>query len=275
MQSSSSKYKISSPLPYNEQPAQSPARPVRSRMRDNPEASPPSPARPARTLRPIQTQLRRPSDAISPIETSPTAFQDPFAQDRSQRVQALAVTRQQAAPSDNNKLRNVVGAFMSASTRDDPRRPGKSEARRRPTRQEAWDVSGEGKFVAVDNVLVNIKKEWPFVLESDFSPSSLALSLLSKSNSHPSLSAFLRLHDALSASLQTAVQAHFQSFAASLPAHAQFITTLSTAQDQVRSSRDSLKEARDGFAGKGKSELAGVRARERTVRDMLRLLDTM
>jgi exocyst complex component 4 len=71
------------------------------------------------------------------------------------------------------------------------------------------------------------------------------------------------------------VQAHFQSFAASLPAHAQFLATLGRAQQQVRASKESLKEARDGFAGKGKAELASIRARERMVRDMLRILDVM
>jgi exocyst complex component 4 len=43
----------------------------------------------------------------------------------------------------------------------------------------------------------------------------------------------------------------------------------------VRRSKAELTEARDGFAGKGKGELAGVRARERMVRDILAILDTM
>lgn len=300
------RYKISSPQPYvnpdsqpvqsgnGSFPPQSPARPARSRMREQqqPGMSPPSPARPARALRPIQTELRRPSDQslsgsniVSPISPDhpPAVFQDPFAADRSQRseLRAQAVTRQTPplVPAGNEKLRSVVGAFISAGKgKDDPRRPNKSEARRaRAPREQEWEISeGGGKFSELDTVLHKIKADWPFVLESDFSASTLALSLLSKSpSSHPSLPSFIRLHEALSVALQSAVQAHFQSFAASLPAHAQFITTLSRAQDQVRTSRESLKEARDGFAGKGKSELAGVRARERTVRDMLSLLDTM
>jgi len=160
-------------------------------------------------------------------------------------------------------------------------RPGKSRARQ-AGKEEVWDVSSAegGKFGAIDGVLGKIRKDWPFVLESDFSPSTLALSLLSQTPSttlptHPSLSSFLKLNDALSSSLQSAVQAHFQSFAASLPAHASFLSTLARAQQQVRTSKDALKEARDGFAGKGKSELAGVRARERVVRDMLKILDIM
>jgi len=145
-----------------------------------------------------------------------------------------------------------------------------------------WDneANDGGKPGEVDGVLRKIRKDWPFVLESDFSASTLALSLLSQTPSanlsqHPSLSSFLKLHDALSSSLQSAVQGHFQSFAASLPAHASFLSTLARAQQQVRTSKDALKEARDGFAGRGKSELAGVRARQRVVRDMLRILDIM
>jgi exocyst complex component 4 len=165
------------------------------------------------------------------------------------------------------------------------RRPGKSDARQRKRsepREEVWDVGteGGGKFAEIDSILRKIRKDWPFVLESDFSPSTLALSLLSQSPSsslpqHPALSSFMSLHGALSTALQTAVQSHFQTFAASLPAHASFVATLGRAQQQVKKSKGDLREARDGFAGKGKSELAGVRARERVVRDMLKILDTM
>ena len=183
-----------------------------------------------------------------------------------------------------------MGAFMSASKSRDredstARRPQKSEARQRArreaVREEVWDLSGgeHGTFAEIDGVLRKIRKDWPFVLESDFSSSTLALSLLNQGSSslpqHPSLNSFLRLHDALSAALQAAVQAHFQSFAASLPAHASFLSTLGRAQQQIKASKEALKEAREGFAGKGKSELAGVRARERQVREMLKILDTM
>jgi exocyst complex component 4 len=111
----------------------------------------------------------------------------------------------------------------------------------------------------------------------EFSPSTLALSLLqpSTSTSHPGLDDFQALHQSLSTSLQSAVQGHFQSFAASLPAHASFLATLGRAQQQVRTSKDALKDARDGFAGKGKAELASIRAREEMVRDMLKILDTV
>jgi exocyst complex component 4 len=300
--------------------ALSPIRPQRSHLRNVPGAAPNgSPQRPTRQeLRPIntfQTDSRRPSagssmshhDMLSPISPDgpPTQHQqggsvsDPFEADRSQRtelrVQASAAAQQAAMPwhsppnggdQTSDRLRNVIGAFMAAGKRDkeDAKRlPPRSVRRpRRDQTGDKWDipVDGLGRFAEVDSVLRQIKKDWPFVMESDFSPSTLALSLLSQTPSsslpqHPSLSSFLKLHDALSSSLQASVQAHFQSFAASLPTHAGFLATLSRAQEQVRASQSALKEARDGFAGKGKAELAGVRARERQVREMLDLLDVM
>jgi exocyst complex component 4 len=209
-------------------------------------------------------------------------FSDPFAADRSQRselrAQAQAATQQTPPNVGGATLRNVVGAFMSASkSKSEPaKRPAKSRARTETL--DDWQVSEGGKFAEIDQVLQTIRKDYPFVLESDFSPSTLALSLLSQTAptlSHPPLPSFLQVHDALSTALQAAVQAHFQSFAASLPAHANFLAALRRAQQQVKSSKETLREAREGFGGKGKAELAGVRARERQVRDMLQILDTM
>jgi exocyst complex component 4 len=230
-------------------------------------------------------------DELSPVSTSPVnkaglAFSDPFAADKAQRSELRQQTSDaqqasaamQTAPSQD-RLRNVVGAFMAARRDDGLKRPQRSEARTRATnKQETLDVGPTGGDI--DVVLQKIKNDWPFVLESDFSPSTLALSLLARAPSsslpaHPPLASFSRLHETLSAALQTAVQSHFQTFAASLPQHATFLATLGRAQDQVKQSKTELNNARDGFAGKGKGELAGIRARERQVRDMLRILDTM
>jgi len=85
----------------------------------------------------------------------------------------------------------------------------------------------------------------------------------------------MEVHGALSTALQTAVQSHFQTFAASLPTHATFIATLERAMAQIKTSREALKDAREGISGKGKAELASVRNRERMVREMLQILDLM
>lgn len=275
-------------------PSAGPMRPARSRMRQPPTTTV-SPARPDRSLRPTLTaDTRRPSDPhslaspISPIspDKPSTVFNDPFAADRSQRSELrdqYKLANQTTMPGGKgaDKLRNAVGAFMAASRSNETpdRRPARNEARHR-RKDESWDMAADGgRFGELDVVMGHVKADWSFVMGSDFSPSSLALSLLSPQTTslppHPSISSFLKLHDSLSSALQSSVQAHFQSFAASLPAHADFLSTLGRAQDQVRASRESLRNARDGFAGKGKSELAGVRARERTVRDMLQILDTM
>lgn len=266
-------------------------------MRAAPESAPEasSPVKPA--LRPLLTaDTHADPSTLSPIspvspEKPQALFNDPFAVDRSQRSelrdQYRMAERQASIPvaegGGGNKLRNVVGAFISAGKQagqaEQPaRRPGKSEARQR-RHDESWDLSAGGKFAELDTVMRQCKSEWPFIMASDFSPSTLALSLLAPQSTslpqHPPLAAFLKLHNSLSLALQSSVQGHFQSFAASLPAHASFLTTLGRAQDQVRTSKTALKEARDGFGGKGKSELAGIRARERTVRDMLKILDIM
>lgn len=207
------------------------------------------------------------------------------------RAQMSAAAQQASQPfqlsgaSNTETMRNVVGAFMSAGRQHEQpspgRRPHKSEARmKKPHREEVWEDEEGGEFGEIDSAMRQVKQDWPFVMESDFSPSSLALSLLSQTPSpslpqHPSLSSFLRLHEFLSAGLRAAVQAHSKSFAASLPSHRNFLDILEKAQEQVRKSKHELKAARDGFAGKGKTELTGVRARERTVRDMLRILDIM
>lgn len=297
------KYKISGPQPVRPDlrtaystdngpyPAfvqESPPRPARSRMRDAPR--PPQPPRPA-LVPPLHT--RRPSgDAL---EIPPASPADVFAADRAQRMQMRAqmsaAAHQASRPlqlpgaANTETMRNVVGAFMSAGRQHEQpppaRRPHKSEARmRKPHREEVWQDEEGGQFGEIDSAMRQVKKDWPFVMESNFSSSSLALSLLSQTPSpslpqHPGLAPFLRLHESLSAGLQAAVQAHSKSFAASLPAHQNFLDILARAQEQVRKSKQELKAARDGFAGKGKSELSGIRARERTVRDMLRILDTM
>nr|ODN98653.1 exocyst complex component 4 [Cryptococcus depauperatus CBS 7855] len=305
----------------NNGPPPSPARPARSRMRDASQQQrrsrdPNSDSR-RNLIPPVQTSGGStydgydipPVSPISPVSpaTSSQNFgqnislsSDVFAADRSQRMelraQVSAAAHQASQPfqktdptgAESDKMRNVVGAFMSAGRHKEdtsaPRRPGRSEARaKRPPREEKWDeeASSEGsQFGELDVALRKVRKHWPFVVDSDFSASSLALSLLSKSPSpslpsHPGLSSFLRLHESLTSGLRAVVQAHSKSFASSLPAHQNFLSTLENAQEQVRRSKTNLLEAREGFAGRTKTELAGIRARERTVRDMLKILDTI
>lgn len=284
--SSQPRYNISNPRPYvndaqssqyepqrvtTPQPGQtggSPARPARSRMRDAPQPAKPPRAPPIRT-RNLGVEA---ADDPSPISPAPTLFTNPFEADRHHRTQMRdqASAAVQNVSTGDRKLRNVVGAFMSAGNAGTSKRP-----QERPKRQESdWNSLGtEGRFAEIDRAIMDIKVQWPTVLESDFSPSTQALALLSLDQD--SVNAFFRVHDSLSSALQNSVQSHFQSFAASLPAHANFVSTLERAQEQMRTSKDSLRDAREGFAGKGKAELAGIKTREKVIRDMLKVLDTV
>ena len=253
----------------------SPARPARSRMRDTPQPQPPPQAPGAPGRRRGQSSM----DSTNGDGDTIPALSDPFAYDRTQRSQLRAQASAAPTPpfgNDSGRLRTAVGAFMAAGRTAEPIRPTKSRARQ-TKRDEKWQLDDGGRYGEIDSVLRKIQKSWPFVLESDFAPSTLALSLLSETDGHSRspLRAFLQVHDELSDALQSAVQAHFQSFAASLPAHSSFNSTLGRAQQQTKTSKTALREARAAFAGKGKGELAGVKSREKSVRDMLSLLDTM
>lgn len=187
-------YRSSSPAPrlsneYNRSGASSPSRPARSQRRDVPsQHNPPSQRS---KLAPLQTDLRRPANEpsssrtampvspVSPVSALPyndgnsnngnNALSDPWARDRDQRSELRAQTgaairqatlplaaRQASGGPGNDKLRNVVGAFMSASKREEApaRRPGRSELReraRKERKEEVWDVSSEGgKFAEID-----------------------------------------------------------------------------------------------------------------------------
>ncbi|KAL1410158.1 exocyst subunit [Vanrija albida] len=227
---------------------------------------------------------------VSPVDGRPTGG---WAADRADR----AVARQQSdevaqqvatvrAGGENAALRNVVNAFRTAGKGTQQQQPQQQRRPRRGTvtrpSENNWDDLtsgvGGGKFAEIDGVMRRIRKDWPFIMEGDFSSSSLALSLLSQAPSrslppHPDLEDFEAVHSALSISLQTAVQSHFQTFAASLPTHANFVAALERAQAQVKVSRAALKDAQEGISNKGKAELASVRTRERMVREMLQILD--
>ncbi|KAL7419839.1 exocyst subunit [Cryptotrichosporon argae] len=291
--------------PSNPNSATSPPRPARSVQRDQRDA------RDHRNLAPISTgghgqphagyPQHRPlqnadhlgyqvyqQSAVSPVspisaEGTTMTFADPFAADRNARSAARDQMAQAEARDTRDgpavggpatdRLRNVVGAFMSASQSrergaDRERATPKRAARKERERQE-W--KSDGTFAELDGVMRRIDHDWPFILDGEFSPSSLALKLLDS----PRLPAFLDLQASLSSALQSAVQAHFQTFAASLPAHANFLATLGRAQQQVQTSRQALREAREGFGGKAKTELASVRARERVVKEMLQILDVI
>jgi exocyst complex component 4 len=164
--SNTAKYKISQPQPlvspevrnngspypsFNvEASSSSPLRPARSQRRNDPP-----PAR--RGLAPLQMHHIAADPMPSPI--TPTSavepsFADPWEADRSQRSQLRAQTsaaaQQANLPQGGDKLRNVVGAFMSAGRRqEEPRKPAKKKSQPEPV----WEVGG-GKFAEIDGRLI-------------------------------------------------------------------------------------------------------------------------
>lgn len=112
------------------------------------------------------------SPAAQDVPGSSGTFQDPWAADRSQRSELLAQssasalrpTNRGAGGPGSDKLRNVVGAFMSASKSkgaEEPRRPGKSNERTRAAKQARdrdLDVGGgeDGEqFAEIDGKFSN------------------------------------------------------------------------------------------------------------------------
>lgn len=98
---------------------------------------------------------------------SSEVFSDPWAADRNQRSELLAQSSASALRptrgaegAQSDRLRNVVGAFMSASkskSSDEPKRPGKSEGRAlaakqaRDRDQQDLTVGGDGgQFAEID-----------------------------------------------------------------------------------------------------------------------------
>ena len=208
---------------------------------------------------------------------------DAFAWDteRTQRSRMMEIQREQEGR--EGKLRNVVDMFARVSEK----KPVKEERRVKQTREgreeELLIGVGNGEFGDVDSVLRNIQRNWPFVLQSDFAPTSLALSLLSSSTtrtSHPPLGDFLALHARLSNALQSAVQNHYETYASSLPEHARLSEALGRAQALVKDTKKLLIGSRgllsgDGDGGGKKLDMGLTWSRERVVRDMLKMLDAM
>lgn len=94
-------------------------------------------------------------------------------------------------------------------------------------------------------------------------------------NSPQNLSSFHSLSVQLLRSLQSTVQTHSSSFAASISTHNSFHAALIQAQTEVREARATLTEAKEALSGERKAEVGALWGRGRMVKDMLGLLDVM
>ena len=94
-------------------------------------------------------------------------------------------------------------------------------------------------------------------------------------NSPLTLSSFHALSVSLLRSLQSTVQTHSSSFAASISTHNSFFNSLTQAQVEVREARATLAEAKEALSGERKAEVGALWGRGRMVKEMLGLLDVM
>ncbi|KAJ9123257.1 hypothetical protein QFC22_001453 [Naganishia vaughanmartiniae] len=198
------------------------------------------------------------------------------------------------------------GANRSAIGSETPRNASSTEL----VEQDLLIGKGGRGFDDVDAVLRKIRRDWPEVLGPDFSPTTLALSLLSSSTATQQpdhrLPQFLQAHQTLSQSLSQTVKTHYQVYANSLPVHADLLSALGRIQSVVRETKEGLKRGKEllaggaagmdararvqnaqagaaaapvgggggGTAGK-RGEMALLWNKERMLRDSLKLLDTI
>ncbi len=221
-----------------------------------------------------------PMDVVSPaLGTEGGAFA--WDTERTQRMKMMEVQREKEG--QEGKLRNVVDMFARSSEKREVKEERRVKQTREGREEELLIGNGNGEFGDVDSVLRKIQRDWPFVLDPEFAPTSLALSLLSSSStqtSHPPLREFLTLHSTLSTALQRSVQRHYETYASSLPEHARLSEALGRAQGLVKDTKKLLVVSRgllggDGDGGGSKMEMGLTWGRERVVRDMLKMLDVM
>ncbi|KAI5455480.1 exocyst subunit, variant 2 [Naganishia albida] len=246
----------------------------------------------------VQTSFPRPSttnedDPLSPIEP-PTPIGPHAAggggaaaaweRDKSQRAALISASKPKPDPRAGERERKlaagVVNAFAGAMTG-----AGKSRKDPGPSASQKEDLfaPGSGRDSGdVDAVLRKIKRDWPQVLNPDFAPTSLALSLLSAPSSD-ALQSFLQIHTTLSTSLSRSVRAHYQTYANSLPLHASLLASLADAQARIWDTRTGLRRGKELLAGGAagldavgrRGEMAVLWNKERLLRDTLKLLDAI
>ncbi|KAF8578412.1 Sec8 exocyst complex component-specific domain-containing protein [Ramaria rubella] len=182
-------------------------------------------------------------------------------------------------------LLSVAAAFQSAGAsrranqngeraQDREREIAKEKERQRRIRDKVQSrrPTGQAKTGEIDAVLDQITDEWEAVLDPDFNPVDLALSLLDDSSVGRDLGSFQKTKRLLEQSLMGTVDKHYQSFAAALPHHASLLGSLGTTQTQITEVRSVLQEAKDALGGK-RADLVQLWTRGQTVEEMLRLLD--
>lgn len=237
---------------------------------NNPRASP-APSRPARSE-------RRPVNSVASGSARPSFDDDadPYGgMDGEPQVQE---TRRLNSVDDGPKaLGTVLSAFQTAAYRRagvDREKEKLIEQRERiREREPGRAIKGRrGTLGEIDAVLDQMQEEWAFVIDPDFNPVSLALSLLDDSSVGRDLDSFRRTKGMLERALKGTVDKHYQAFAASLPHHASLLSLLSETQKHIAEARTSLTDARAALSHQ-RADLVQFWSRGQMIEEMLRILD--
>ncbi|QRV97223.1 exocyst complex component Sec8 [Ceratobasidium sp. AG-Ba] len=231
----------------------------------------PAPSRPARSE-------RRPVNSVASESARPSLDEDdPYGGMDGEPV--VQETRRVNSVDDQGgpkALGNVISAFQTAGYRragGDREREKQMEQRERiREREPGRAVKRRGTLGEIDAVLDQMQEEWAFVIDPDFNPVSLALSLLDDSSVGRDLDSFRRTKGMLERALKGTVDKHYQAFAASLPHHSHLLSLLSETQKHIAEARTSLTDARAALSHQ-RADLVQFWSRGQTIEEMLRILD--
>ncbi|KAF8519097.1 Sec8 exocyst complex component-specific domain-containing protein [Hysterangium stoloniferum] len=148
----------------------------------------------------------------------------------------------------------------------------KERQRRLRDKVQGRRTNGKAKAGDIDAVLDQISDEWEAVLDPEFNPVDLALSLMDDSSLGKDMTSFQETKRLLEKTLRGTVNKHYQSFAAALPRHASLLNSLTSTQTQIGDMRTSLQEVKEALGSK-RADLVQLWTRGQTLEEMLRLLD--
>ncbi|KAF8595459.1 hypothetical protein BDV93DRAFT_528628, partial [Ceratobasidium sp. AG-I] len=179
-------------------------------------------------------------------------------------------------PASPKALGNVISAFQTAGFRragTDRERERQLEQQERIREREPGRVKGRQKTLGeIDAVLDQMQDEWAFVIDPDFNPVSLALSLLDDSSVGRDLDSFRRTKAMLERALKGTVDKHYQAFAASLPHHSHVLSLLGDTQKHIAEARTSLTDARAALSHQ-RADLVQLWSRGQVIEEMMSILD--
>ncbi|KIJ46391.1 hypothetical protein M422DRAFT_66747 [Sphaerobolus stellatus SS14] len=241
-----------------------------------------SPARPSRS------DLRnRQERAGSPRVPSEYGDDGPSSDRRYERQAPVRSDTVDTVSPISPSLSKVAAAFQSAGAsrraamngnaeraRDRELELQKEKERQRRLRDKVQGrrVNGKSKAGDIDAVLDQVSEQWEAVLNPEFNPVDLALSLLDDSTDGQDIDSFKQTMRLLEKTLRGTVDKHYQAFAAALPHHTSLLTSLNSTSDQIKELKSSLLEAKEALGSK-RADLVQLWTRAQTVEEMLRLLD--